>query len=179
MPVATLLLNPPALEALPDAAGIARMQGDPGAYLDLAHLLGLRPDLYTALGQAYDAVFRNPESQLSEEERDLSALLVALLSCSKYPERLHRARLAALDIPAEVMAALDSRELNDPALSHRQRAYLNFVRKMTAFPHTIVDKDMEYLAREGFSEGAILELGVLAAVVQMFGRLADAYNVGV
>jgi len=178
MPVQTLLLDPPAPSTLSDTAGVARMQAETGSYLSLAQLYGLRPDLYAAIGAGYDAFFRNPSSQLSEEERELSALLSALLSSSPYPASLHRARIKSLDIAAEVLQAVETYDLNSTILTHRQRAYLNFVRKIIAFPHTIVDKDIIYLKQNGFEDPAILELASLASYLSMLCRVSDALNVG-
>lgn len=178
MPVQTQLLNAPSPSSLADSAGIARMQAETGSYLELATLLGLRPDLYDAIGKGYDAFFRNPASELSEEERELSALLTALLCHSPYPARLHRARIQQLNVSAAVLEAVETFELNSQDLSHRQRAYLNFVRKVAAFPHTIVDKDILYLEQNGFTQSAMLELASLASYVTMLGRLSDALNVG-
>lgn len=178
MPVQAPLLEAPAPSTLNDSAGVARMQSETGSYLELAQVYGLRPDLYAAIGAGYDAFFRNPASQLSVEERELSALLSALLSSSPYPASLHRARIKGLDVSEAVLKAVETYDLNSSELTHRQRAYLNFVRKMIAFPHTIVDKDMIYLKQNGFADPAILELASLASYISMLCRVSDALNVG-
>ncbi|HYE77648.1 MAG TPA: peroxidase-related enzyme [bacterium] len=154
-----------------------RMRQEPGSYLEVAQLYMGRPDLYDAVGKCYDAFFRNPNSALSEEERELTALVVSLLTSTRYGAEIHRQRIARLNLDPAVLQAVEDRDLNSPTLSHRQRAFLNFARKMAAFPHTIVDKDIIYLQQNGFDDAGILELGALSAYVKMLNTMTDAFKV--
>ncbi|MEO7994412.1 MAG: hypothetical protein ABI743_08430 [bacterium] len=172
-----LLASAPTVAHHPEslAPDIARMQAEPGAYLDLALLYGLRPDLYAAVGKGYDAYFRNIEAALTVEERELVAWLVSIVSSSTYAAGVHAARIEGLGIAADVLEAVRARDLNADCLTHRQRAFLNFARKMAAFPHTIVDKDIIYLKANGFDDAAILELAGLSSYVLMLGTMSNAF----
>lgn len=154
-----------------------RMAQEPGSYLEIAQLYMARPDLYDAIGKCYDAFFRNPDSAMSEEERELAALVVCLITSTHYGADVHRQRIARLNVDPAVLRAVEERDLNSSALSHRHRAFLNFARKMAAFPHTIVDKDIIYLKQNGFDDAGILELGALSAYVKMLNTMSDAFKV--
>ena len=55
---------------------------------------------------------------------------------------------------------------------------LDFVEKLTPTAHQVTERDTENLRNHGFSEGAILQITLLAAWFNYINRVADALGVG-
>jgi uncharacterized peroxidase-related enzyme len=125
-----------------------------------------------AFGQIYNTLMLGP-SGLSKLEREMVAVAVSALNRCWYCLVAHGAAVRVLSGSPELGEALVmNHQYAD--ITPRQRAMIDFARKMTTDSANIGEADRAALRGHGFSEADIWDLAEVAAFFNMSNRLASA-----
>lgn len=115
-------------------------------------------------------------SSLTRPVRELIALAVSHLNHCKYSIAHHReAYLRAGGNPVVATRLLEN--FSEAPLTRPERALIQFVQKITLFPASITDRDLEDLRKEAFSDREILDIVLLAGFVNYSNRIALSLGV--
>jgi len=130
------------------------------------------PAKLRAFGQMYNTLMLGP-SGLSKLEREMIAVAVSSVNRCWYCLVAHGAAVRVLSgKPALGEAlALDHRYAE---LTPRQRAMVDFARKMTADSASMGEADRAALRAHGFSDADIWDIADVAAFFNMSNRMASA-----
>lgn len=85
----------------------------------------------------------------------------------------HGAWVGRLTKDEQLAAALIRGDVEGAAVEERDRAMLRYVRKLTLEPATVEREDVEELRRAGFSDAAIGDIAINAALFAFMNRVVD------
>lgn len=130
------------------------------------------PDKLRAFSQFYNNLMLGP-SGLSKLEREMTAVAVSSLNRCWYCLVAHGAAVrvySGSEALGEALA-LDHRYAD---LTPRQRAMIDFARKMTSDTPSIGEADRAALREHGFTEADIFDIADVAGFFNMSNRVASA-----
>jgi uncharacterized peroxidase-related enzyme len=138
----------------------------PNVFLGLAY----RPDEFRAFFAYHDALMEK-DGGLTKAEREM---IVVATSSANHCEYCVIAHGAILRIRAKNPVIADQIAINyrNADITPRQKAMLDFALKVCTEPHMISDADFAGLAREGFSDDDIWDIGAIAALFALSNRMA-------
>ena len=138
----------------------------PNVFLALAY----RPDEFRAFFAYHDALMEK-EGGLTKAEREM---IVVATSSANHCEYCVIAHGAILRIRAKNPLIADQIAINyrNADITQRQKAMLDFALKVCTGSHLISDADFAGLAREGFSDDDIWDIGAIAALFALSNRMA-------
>jgi uncharacterized peroxidase-related enzyme len=138
----------------------------PNVFLALAY----RPDEFRAFIAYHDALMEK-EGGLTKAEREM---IVVATSSANHCEYCVIAHGAILRIRAKNPLIADQIAINyrNADITQRQKAMLDFALKVCTGSHLISDADFAGLAREGFSDDDIWDIGAIAALFALSNRMA-------
>jgi uncharacterized peroxidase-related enzyme len=138
----------------------------PNVFLALAY----RPDEFRAFFAYHDALMEK-EGGLTKAEREM---IVVATSSANHCEYCVIAHGAILRIRAKNPLIADQIAINyrNADITQRQTAMLDFALKVCTGSHLISDADFAGLAREGFSDDDIWDIGAIAALFALSNRMA-------
>ncbi len=90
--------------------------------------------------------------------------------------RHHGEALRALIKDDELLAALEREPFTAP-LNKRQRALVNYALKLTQFPHSVTEEDINNLRQAGLSDSAIHDAAAVTAYFNFVNRTASGLGV--
>lgn len=176
-------MTPDKLVTALDLAPVEPLPEKTRAYFDLcAEKLGLIPnvlkayafdiDKLNAFTAMYNDVMLGP-SGLSKLEREMIAVVVSSENRCWYCQVAHGAAVRELSGKPELGDAMvmNYRVAN---LSHRQRAMLDFVVKVTRSSAEVEEPDRDLLRDAGFSDRDIFDIAAVAGFYAMSNRVASA-----
>jgi uncharacterized peroxidase-related enzyme len=85
----------------------------------------------------------------------------------------HGAWVGRLTKDEQLMAALIRGDIDSAPVDERDRAMLRYVRKLTLDPAQVEREDVEELRRAGFSDSAIGDIAINAALFAFMNRVVD------
>jgi len=173
LPKTTALdLAPP--DPLPDDIAVlfGKCQEKLGLIPNVLVAYAQNPDKLRAFSQYYNTLMLGP-SGLSKLEREMIAVAVSSLNHCWYCLVAHGAAVRVLSGSPELgeALALDHRYAD---VTPRQRAMIDFARKMTSNSPGIGKADRAGLRAHGFSEADIFDIADVAAFFNMSNRMASA-----
>jgi uncharacterized peroxidase-related enzyme len=138
----------------------------PNVFLSLAY----RPDEFRAFFAYHDALMEK-DGGLTKAEREM---IVVATSSANHCEYCVIAHGAILRIRAKNPLISDQIAINyrKADITPRQKAMLDFALKVCTEAHLISDDDFEGLAREGFSDDDVWDIGAIAALFALSNRMA-------
>jgi uncharacterized peroxidase-related enzyme len=138
----------------------------PNVFLGLAY----RPDEFRAFFAYHDALMER-DGGLTKAEREM---IVVATSSANQCEYCVIAHGAILRIRAKNPLIADQIAINyrNADITPRQKAMLDFAIKVCTEPYLISDADFAALAREGFSDDDIWDIGAIAALFALSNRMA-------
>jgi uncharacterized peroxidase-related enzyme len=138
----------------------------PNVFLGLAY----RPDEFRAFFAYHDALMEK-DGGLTKAEREM---IVVATSSANHCEYCVIAHGAILRIRAKNPLIADQIAINyrKADITPRQKAMLDFALKVCTEPHLISDADFAELAKEGFSDDDIWDIGAIAALFALSNRMA-------
>ena len=138
----------------------------PNVFLGLAY----RPDEFRAFFAYHDALMEK-DGGLTKAEREM---IVVATSSANHCEYCVIAHGAILRIRAKNPLIADQIAINyrKADITPRQKAMLDFALKVCTEPYLISDADFAGLAKEGFSDDDIWDIGAITALFALSNRLA-------
>jgi len=130
------------------------------------------PQKLQAFGLMYNTLMLGP-SGLTKLEREMIAVAVSALNRCWYCLVAHGAAVRVLSGSPELGEALVMNH-RYADLTPRQRAMIDFARRMTTSSADIVEADRAGLRGHGFSEADIWDIAETAAFFNMSNRMASA-----
>ncbi len=140
----------------------------PNVLIAYAH----NPDKLRAFSQMYNTLMLGP-SGLSKLEREMIAVAVSALNRCWYCLVAHGAAVRVLSGSPELGEALVMNH-HYADLTPRQRAMIEFARKLTTDSANIGEADRAALRGHGFTEADIWDIAETAAFFNMSNRMASA-----
>ena len=140
----------------------------PNVLIAYAH----NPDKLRAFSQIYNTLMLEP-SGLSKLEREMIAVAVSALNRCWYCLVAHGAAVRVLSGSPELGEALVMNH-HYADLTPRQRAMIEFARKLTTDSANIGEADRAALRDHGFTEADIWDIAETAAFFNMSNRMASA-----
>jgi len=113
---------------------------------------------------------------LTRRHKEMIATLVSTQNECPYCADSHGYFLRVHGGTAEALMAIQLDRLDSPSLSGKERALLEFARKVNRSSSEIGRADIEALRHEGWSEEQIAEAIHVAALFAMFNRVANAFG---
>jgi uncharacterized peroxidase-related enzyme len=152
-----------------------RFGGGQGGVPDIYKAMSLRPEL---MEKVLDLSERGhfADGYLDRRTKERIATFVSALNGSPYCLGSHAGGLRKQGSSAVQVAALARGDLAGAGLPARERALLEFVRRLTLKPGEVTDGDVERLRQEGWSDEQIFEAAFEAALFAFFNRVASAYG---
>ena len=138
----------------------------PNVFLTLAY----RPDEFRAFFAYHDALMEK-DSGLSKAEREMIVVATSAANQCQYCVIAHGAilRIRAKNPVIADQVAVNYRKAD---ITPRQKAMLDFALKVCTEPYLISDADFAGLAKEGFSDDDIWDIGAIAALFALSNRMA-------
>ena len=130
------------------------------------------PEKLRAFGQMYNTLML-AKSGLTRLEREMIAVAVSALNRCWYCLVAHRAAVRVMSQSPELGEALVMNH-HHAELSPRERAIIDFARKLTADSANIGEADRAALRGHGFTDADIWDIAEVAAFFNMSNRLASA-----
>ncbi len=146
-----------------------------GKVSNIMKVQSLDPDAMEAHLRLYSRLMFT-ESGVSRDEAEMIAIAVSQTNRCEYCVKHHAEALAALWNDKEKIA----RFLDDPDdadISTKQRAVLEYARKLTATPHEVSKKDVESLRDESISDAEILRINMIVSYFNFVNRIAVGLGV--
>jgi len=162
----------PALEELPEdvRARILEVQDKAGFIPNVFLVLAHRPDEFRAFFAYHDALMLR-EGGLSKAEREMIVVATSAANECQYCVVAHGAilRVYAKDPYLADQVAIDYRKAD---ISPRQRAMLEFARKVALAAQEVGEEDLARLREHGFDDEDIWDIGAIAALFALSNRMA-------
>ena len=143
----------------------------PNVFLALAH----RPEEFRAFFYYHDALM-NKESGISKGEREMIVVATSALNECLYCVVAHGAILRIREKNSLIADQLAT-NYKKADITDRQRAMLDFAVKVSRHANTISDEDIQALAKHGFSDQDVWDIGSIAAFFALSNRLANMANI--
>lgn len=138
----------------------------PNVFLALAH----RPEEFRAFFAYHDALMLK-DGGLSRAEREMIVVATSAANDCTYCVIAHGAILRIL-AKAPMLADQVAINYRSAPVSARQQAMLAFAVKLARTPEAIDDHDRASLARHGFSDEDIWDIGAISAFFALSNRMA-------
>ena len=143
----------------------------PNVFLALAH----RPEEFRAFFSYHDTLM-NKESGISKGEREMIVVATSALNECLYCVVAHGAILRIREKNSLIADQLAT-NYKKADITDRQRAMLDFAVKVSRHANTISDEDIQALAKHGFSDQDVWDIGSIAAFFALSNRLANMANI--
>ena len=143
----------------------------PNVFLALAH----RPEEFRAFFSYHDALM-DKESGISKGEREMIVVATSALNECLYCVVAHGAILRIREKNSLIADQLAT-NFKKADITDRQRAMLDFAVKVSRHANTISDEDIQALAKHGFSDQDVWDIGSIAAFFALSNRLANMANI--
>ena len=143
----------------------------PNVFLALAH----RPEEFRAFFSYHDSLM-NKESGISKGEREMIVVATSALNECLYCVVAHGAILRIREKNSLIADQLAT-NYKKADITDRQRAMLDFAVKVSRHANTISDEDIQALAKHGFSDQDVWDIGSIAAFFALSNRLANMANI--
>ena len=167
----------PEVSDLPDdiRARILTVQEKSGFVPNVFLALARRPDEFRAFFAYHDALMEK-SGGLSKAEREMIVVATSAVNDCLYCIVAHGAilRIRAKNPRLGDQVAANYRKAE---ISPRQRAMLDFARKVAERSAEIDEADYEALQQHGFSDEEAWDIAAIAAMFAMSNRLANAFGV--
>jgi uncharacterized peroxidase-related enzyme len=156
-------------------AGRVYRRFERGEVPDIFKAMSLRPDL---MEKVHDLSEKGHFSNgyLDQRTKERIATLVSALNRSPYCLASHKEGLRGLGEQGARVAALSRADLDAAHLAPKERALLEFVRRLTIKPSDVSDRDMERLRNQGWKDEEIFEAAFDASLFALFNRVAATYG---
>jgi uncharacterized peroxidase-related enzyme len=142
---------------------------------DIFKAMSLRPELMEkALDLSETGHFT--DGYLDRRTKERIATFVSSLNGSPYCVGSHAGGLQGLGARSAEVAALARGDLEAASLAPRERALLEFVRRLTLTPSDVRDDDVRRLRAKGWRDEQIFEAAFDASLFAFFNRLAATYG---
>jgi uncharacterized peroxidase-related enzyme len=142
---------------------------------DIFKAMSLRPELMEkALDLSEMGHFS--DGYLDRRTKERIATLVSSLNGSHYCVGSHAGGLQGLGASTAEVDALAAGDLTAPSLSRREKALLEFVRRLTLKPGEVTDDDVARLRVAGWRDEQIFEAAFDASLFAFFNRMASTYG---
>jgi uncharacterized peroxidase-related enzyme len=138
----------------------------PNVFLTLAH----RPDEFRAFFAYHDALMEK-KSGVSKADREMIVVATSGANQCHYCVVAHGAilRIRAKNPLIADQIAINYRKAD---ITPRQKAMLDFAMKVCTEPYLVAEADFAALAREGFGDDDIWDIGAIAALFALSNRMA-------
>ena len=143
-----------------------------GAVPNWATPFSLRP----GVRDGWVALLRSIQSNMSVRSYELATLAAALALRSSYCSLAHGTVLANEVFDAPTVTAI-ARGENDAPIEPRERAMMEYVRKVVLHADRIRTDDVEQLRSHGYTDQEIFDIAATAAARCFFSKLLDALGV--
>ena len=165
-------LAPP--EPLPDEVAelFAKCQEKLGLVPNVLVAYAHNPQKLHAFSQMYNTLML-AKSGITKLEREMIAVAVSSINRCWYCLVAHGAAVRVMSQNPEMGEALVMNH-HHAALSPRERAIIDFARKLTTDSANIVETDRTALRGHGFSDADIWDIAEVAAFFNMTNRMASA-----
>ena len=130
------------------------------------------PDKLRAFSQMYNTLML-AKSGLTRLEREMIAVAVSSINRCRYCLVAHGAAVRVMSQDPALDEALVTNH-HHAELSARERAIIDFARKLTTDSANITEADRDALRTHGFSDAEIWDIAEVAAFFNMSNRLASA-----
>ena len=115
-------------------------------------------------------------SGLSREEMEMLATVVSIKNCCQYCLIHHGEALNNYwKDDARLAAFIENYESAD--ITEKQMAMLNYGAKLTEYPESMIENDIEALKSVGFSDAQILQINMIASYFNFVNRIAVGLGV--
>jgi uncharacterized peroxidase-related enzyme len=162
----------PAIDRLPEdiRARLLAVQEKSGFIPNVFLTLACRVDEFRAFFAYHDALMEK-DSGLTKAEREMIVVATSAANNCEYCVIAHGAilRIRAKNPLIADQIAVNYRKAD---ITPRQRAMLDFAIKVCTESHLISDDDFTALARHGFSDDDIWDIGAIAALFALSNRMA-------
>src|SRR5215468_7045717 len=162
----------PAIDKLPEdiRARLLAVQEKSGFIPNVFLTLAYRVDEFRAFFAYHDALMEK-EGGLSKVEREMIVVATSSANSCEYCVIAHGAilRIRARNPLIADQIAVNYRKAE---ITPRQRAMLDFAMKVCSEPHLISEEDFASLAKHGFSDDDIWDIGAIAALFALSNRMA-------
>lgn len=139
------------------------------------HALQLNPDAGRLLSEYHQQILRGP-SPLSIADRELIAAYVSGLNRCNFCHGTHLAAAELFGVPGELVRSLvENEELT--AAPEKLRSLLAYARKLTIDQSGITAEDVEKVFRAGWSERALHDLILVAAMFNFMNRFVHGHGI--
>jgi uncharacterized peroxidase-related enzyme len=152
-----------------------RFGGGRSGVPDIFKAMSLRPDLMEKMLDLSETAHFS-DGYLSERTKERIATYVSALNGSQYCVGSHAEGLRELGGSAAQVAALARGDLAGAGLSERERALLEFARRLTLKPGETSENDIKRLRRYGWRDEQIFEAAFDASLFALFNRIASTYG---
>ena len=164
--------SPPDLADVPPDVRerIAAVQEKSGFVPNVFLALARRPDEFRAFFAYHDALMEKP-GNLTKAEREMIVVATSAANNCEYCVIAHGAilRIRAKNPLIADQIAVNYRKAD---ITPRQRTMLDFAIKVCTEAHLISDDDFTALAKHGFSDDDIWDIGAIAALFALSNRMA-------
>ena len=162
----------PAIDTLPEdiRTRLLAVQEKSGFVPNVFLTLARRPDEFRAFFAYHDALMEK-DSGLTKAEREMIVVATSAANQCQYCVIAHGAilRIRAKNPLIADQIAINYRKAD---ITPRQKAMLDFALKVCTEPYLISDADFAGLAKEGFSDDDIWDIGAIAALFALSNRMA-------
>ena len=138
-------------------------------------ILKQKPEVGVKVIELNEAIMRGP-SPLSAEERELIAAYVSGLNACNYCFGVHAETAHALGVSEGMFEKL----LDDPSaapVGDKMKPMLAYMKKLTEAPATLSQKDADAVFEAGWSEEALHDAILSAALFNFMNRLLEGHGV--
>ena len=163
----------PSIDRLPEdiRARLLAVQEKSGFIPNVFLTLAYRADEFRAFFAYHDALM-DKEGGLTKAEREIIVVATSAANNCEYCVIAHGAilRIRAKNPLIADQIAVNYRKAD---ITPRQRTMLDFAGKVCTEAHLISDDDFTALAKHGFSDADIWDIGAIAAFFALSNRMAD------
>ena len=155
----------------------------PDRHVDrILQIHGLRPRTLAAHLSIYKAALHSKPNALSPRERELIAVCVSRLNECDYCVQHHTAGLGRHVQDQELAQELGKASVGLPSsaeLSERENAMCTYAAKLTGYPATMEEGDLDDLRKVGLDDAGILDLNQIVAYFAYANRTVNGLGVEV
>ena len=155
----------------------------PDRHVDrILQIHGLRPRTLAAHLSIYKAALHSKPNALSPRERELIAVCVSRLNECDYCVQHHTAGLGRHVQDQELAQELGKASVGLPSsaeLTEREKAMCVYAAKLTEYPATMEESDLDDLRKAGLDDAGILDLNQIVAYFAYANRTVNGLGVEV
>ena len=155
----------------------------PSGHVDrILQIHGLRPRTLAAHLSIYKAALHSKPNSLSPRERELIAVCVSRLNVCEYCVEHHTAGLGRHVGDQRLAVELGKASVGLPSsavLTEREMVMCSYAKKLTSFPPTMKESDLDDLRKAGLDDAGILDLNQIVAYFAYANRTVNGLGVEV